>query len=106
TLLQEVQLRLEEMKVPAGYEIRYTGESEDQAEASEFLGKALLIALFLILLILVTQFDSIMQPLIILVSVILSLIGVLWVLILTGEAFGIIMTGIGIISLAGVVVNN
>lgn len=105
-LLEEVQLRLEEMKVPAGYEIRYTGESEDQAEASEFLGKALLIALFLILLILVTQFDSIMQPLIILVSVILSLIGVLWVLILTGEAFGIIMTGIGIISLAGVVVNN
>ncbi len=105
-ILEEVQLRLSDMKMPAGYEIRYTGESEDQAEAAGFLGKALLIALFLIMLILVTQFDSIMQPLIILVSVILSLVGVLWVLILTGEAAGIIMTGIGIISLAGVVVNN
>ncbi|MBA2662043.1 MAG: efflux RND transporter permease subunit [Bradymonadaceae bacterium] len=105
-LLEEVQKNLLDLQLPAGYVIRYTGESEDQNEAASFLAKALLTALFLILLILVTEFNSITQPLIILCSVLLSLIGVLWVLILTGEAFGIIMTGIAVISLAGVVVNN
>jgi CzcA family heavy metal efflux pump len=105
-LLKEAQTRLESLEVPAGYEIAYTGEQEDRKEAGAFLAKALLAAVFLILLILVTEFDSIVQPFIILGSVLLSLIGVLWVLIITGEPFGIIMTGIGIISLAGVVVNN
>src|SRR5690606_7707174 len=75
-------------------------------EAGEFLGRALLIALFIIMLILVTQFNSISQPLIILSSVVLSLIGVLWALMIYQMPFGIIMTGIGVISLAGVVVNN
>lgn len=105
-LLVEAQARLKGMKMPPGYELRYTGESEDQAEAGAFLGKALLIALFIIALILVTQFNSITQPMIILTSVVLSLIGVLWSLILNKEPLGIIMTGIGVISLAGVVVNN
>ena len=106
-LLERVQQEVDQMEeFPAGYDIRYTGENEDQAEAGAFLGKAMLLALFIIALILVTQFNSITQPLIILSSVLLSLIGVLWSLILTGEPFGIIMTGIGIISLAGVVVNN
>lgn len=105
-LLVEAQARLKELKMPPGYELRYTGESEDQAEAGAFLGKALLIALFIIALILVTQFNSITQPMIILTSVVLSLIGVLWSLILNQEPLGIIMTGIGVISLAGVVVNN
>ena len=105
-LLKQAQERLKDLAIPPGYELRYTGESEDQQAAGEFLGKALLAALFIILLILVTQFNSIVQPMIILSSVILSLIGVLWSLILNKEPFGIIMTGIGIISLAGVVVNN
>lgn len=105
-LLKQAQDSLKGLKVPPGYEIRYTGENEDQAEAGAFLGKALLAALFIIALILVTQFNSIAQPVIILSSVILSLIGVLWSLILNREPFGIIMSGIGIISLAGVVVNN
>jgi len=105
-LLGEVQKTLVDMEVPAGYEIRYTGENEDQKEAADFLSMALLFALFLIALVLVTEFNSILQPLIILGSVILSLIGVLWSLILSGEPFGIIMTGIAVISLAGVVVNN
>jgi CzcA family heavy metal efflux pump len=105
-LLKEAQSRLESLDLPAGYEIAYTGEQEDQKEAGEFLAKALLAAVFLILLILVTEFDSIAQPFIILCSVLLSLIGVFWSLIITGMPFGIIMTGIGIISLAGVVVNN
>ncbi|RDV37172.1 hypothetical protein DV096_14405 [Bradymonadaceae bacterium TMQ3] len=104
--LAEAQERLADLKLPAGYEIRYTGESQDQEEAAAFLGNALLAAVFLILLILVTQFNSIAQPFIIMFTVFLSLIGVLWSLIVTQAPFGIIMTGIGIISLAGVVVNN
>ena len=57
-------------------------------------------------MVLVTQFDSLAVPAIIMASVVLSLVGVLWGLILTGTSFGVIMTGIGVISLAGVVVNN
>jgi CzcA family heavy metal efflux pump len=105
-LLKEAQTRLEALELPPGYEIAYTGEQEDQKEAGDFLAKALLAAVFLILLILVTEFDSIVQPFIILCSVLLSLIGVFWSLIISGMPFGIIMTGIGVISLAGVVVNN
>ena len=105
-LLATVQTELEGLKLPPGYEIRYTGENEDQEEAGAFLGRAMMLALFIIMLILVTQFNSISQPMIILSSVLLSLIGVLWSLILTGAPFGIIMTGIAVISLAGVVVNN
>lgn len=105
-LLKSVQEELKDYKPPAGYSINYTGENKDQEEAAAFLGRALLIALFIIMLILVTQFNSIIQPMIIISSVLLSLIGVLWGLIIAQEPFGIIMTGIGIISLAGVVVNN
>ncbi|MFU8804373.1 MAG: efflux RND transporter permease subunit, partial [Bradymonadaceae bacterium] len=105
-LLREVQKLLEDYPIPAGYELRYTGETEDQKEAGDFLKMALLAAIFLILLILVTEFNSIVQPFIIMCSVLLSLIGVLWSLIITGMPFGIIMTGIGVISLSGVVVNN
>lgn len=105
--LKGVQKRVaEEVVVPAGYELRYTGQNKDQAEAQDFLSKALLAALFLIALVLVTQFNSVIQPFIILCSVILSLLGVLWTLVLREMPFGVIMTGIGVISLAGVVVNN
>ncbi len=105
-LLAQVQERVEAIPIPAGYEIRYTGEQQDTEEAGDFLFKALLAAVFLISLILVTEFDSIVQPFIILFTVLLSLIGVLWSLMVTGMPFGVIMTGIGIISLSGVVVNN
>jgi CzcA family heavy metal efflux pump len=105
-VLKAVQLKLADHRLPPGYQIRYTGENEEQVEAQIFLGKALLAALFLITLVLVTQFNSLLQPLVIVASVFLSLIGVLWGLILTGTPFGVIMVGIGIISLAGVVVNN
>lgn len=105
-VLKSAQTRLKDLQMPAGYTIRYAGETEDQKEAGEFLAKALLAALFIITLILVTQFNSIAQPMIILFSVVLSLIGVLLSLIIAQEPFGIIMSGIGIISLAGVVVNN
>ncbi len=95
-----------EITWPRGYEYRFTGEQEEQAKAQDFLGKAFVATLFLILLILLTQFNSLFTPLVILTSVVLSLIGVFTGLLVTGTAFGVIMTGVGVISLAGVVVNN
>ena len=79
---------------------------EEQEKAQAFLSKAFAAALFLIMLILVTQFNSVSQPLIILTSVILSLGGVFLGLSFMGFSFGIVMSGVGVISLAGVVVNN
>jgi len=92
--------------VPENVAYKFTGQQEEQATELAFLSKALLIAVFLILLIIVTQFNSYSTPAIILFSVLLSLIGVFLGLILSGQTFVIIMTMIGIISLAGVVVNN
>ncbi len=91
---------------PRGYAYRFTGEQQEQAKAAAFLEKAFIATIFIIFLIMVTQFNSFMTPFIILTSVILSLIGVFFGLLITNTAFGIIMTGIGVISLAGVVVNN
>lgn len=93
-------------KMPVGSTIRLGGANDEQRESQEFLVNAFLIALFLILMVLVGEFNRIDLPIIILASVILSLVGVLWGLILTGTPFGIMMTGIGVISLAGIVVNN
>ena len=81
-------------------------DQEEQQKASAFLGKAFLAAVFLIFLVLLTQFNSLAQSMIVISSVVLSLMGVFIGLIVTGMPFGIIMTGIGVISLAGVVVNN
>ncbi|MFP3928600.1 MAG: efflux RND transporter permease subunit, partial [Desulfobacteraceae bacterium] len=96
----------QEIQWPRGYEYRFTGEQEEQAKAQDFLGKAFVATISIILLILLTQFNSFFTPVIILTSVVLSLIGVFTGLLVTGTAFGVIMTGIGVISLAGVVVNN
>jgi CzcA family heavy metal efflux pump len=89
-----------------GYAMDFTGESEDQEESAAFLSKAFAIGLMLMLLVLVTQFNSVQRPAIILGSVVMSLVGVLIGLMITQNKFGIIMTGLGVISLAGVVVNN
>ncbi|MFH1489723.1 MAG: efflux RND transporter permease subunit [Pseudomonadota bacterium] len=97
---------LADAALPPGYRMRFTGEFEEQQAAQAFLTKAFGAALFLILLILVTQFNSVSQPLIIMTSVILSLGGVFIGLAFMEMPFGIIMTGVGVISLAGVVVNN
>ncbi|MCA9757262.1 MAG: efflux RND transporter permease subunit [Candidatus Eisenbacteria bacterium] len=105
-VLGEVQKQLEGFALPAGYHLAYTGASEDQAEAEEFLSQAFEIALILIFVILVTQFGSVSVPFVIMTSVILSLIGVFLGLLVTRTPFGIIMTGVGVISLAGIVVNN
>lgn len=92
--------------LPSGFALRLGGANDEQRKSQEFLSRAFLIAIFLIGMVLVSQFNRFDLPLIILSSVILSLVGVLWGLILTGTSFGIIMTGLGVISLAGVVVNN
>jgi len=105
-VLRDVQDRLAALKLPMGYEIRYAGEKETEDEARTFLGKAFVVALLLITLVLVVQFNSLMVPFIIMTTVILSLIGALVGLLVWGLPFGIIMSGIGVISLAGVVVNN
>ncbi len=95
-----------EYKAPDGVRLSLGGSNEEEQEAAAFLMKAFGSAILMIFLVLVTQFNSISRPIIIMVSVLLSLIGVLWGLLLTGTPFGIMMTGVGVISLAGVVVNN
>jgi multidrug efflux pump subunit AcrB len=105
-VLSDVQKQLSMLELPAGYEIRYAGEKETEDESRAFLGKAFGIALLLVVLVLVIQFNSLMVPLIIMTTVVLSLIGALTGLLICGLPFGVIMTGIGVISLAGVVVNN
>lgn len=91
---------------PAGYKWAMTGEQEEQDKTSMFLIKALFIALSLIFIIMVTQFNSALKPLIIMITVLFSTIGVFLGLGLFKMDFVILMSGIGIISLAGIVVNN
>ena len=105
-VLNDVKKKLAAYKMPDGYIITFTGESKDQNEASAFLGKAFMISLLMIFLFMVMEFNSLRTPLIIMFSVLLSLIGVLGGLLITSTPFGIMMTGIGVISLAGIVVRN
>ena len=97
---------LKDFPIPPGYKTQFTGEFEFQKESEEFLSRSFAVALFLIFLILVTMFNSVSQPFIIMTSVLLSLGGVFLGLMTIRSPFGIIMTGVGVISLAGVVVNN
>lgn len=101
-----IKLTLDEYDMPDGYSYSFTGEQEDMKRSMSFLMQAMLIAVALILIILVTQFNSIIKPLIIMFSVMLSTIGVFGGIATFKMDMVIIMTGIGIISLAGVVVNN
>jgi multidrug efflux pump len=87
-------------------DIKITGEQEDQQETSSFLGNAMMLALFLIMFILITQFNSLGKPIIIVSEVLLSLIGVFIGYGITGMPFSIIMSGMGIVALAGIVVRN
>lgn len=105
-VLADVQARLEGFDLPAGYNISYTGESEEMDESQRFLVNAFVVALLLISLVMVAEFNSVLQPLIIMSTVILSLSGVFMALILFDMPFGIVMTGVAVIGLAGVVVNN
>jgi len=106
SIVQQYKKLLANYDLPEAYTVKFTGEQEDQQESAAFLMNAMIIAVFLIFLILVTQFNSVTKPFIILVSVLLSTIGVFLGYTIFRMDFIIIMTGIGIISLAGVVVNN
>jgi len=102
----KIRSAVEGFEVPKGISLSFTGEQEEQAKEMAFLSKALLIAVLLIFLIMVAQFNSATTPIIISISVLLSLIGVLFGLLIFRMEFVILMTMIGIISLAGIVVNN
>lgn len=103
-LLRSLQAEMPEP--PAGVTIKVGGENEDQQQAANFLTTAFLVAIALMLLILVTQFNSLYQTFLILSAIVLSTAGVLLGLLLNGQSFGIVMVGMGIIALAGIVVNN
>jgi multidrug efflux pump subunit AcrB len=103
---REVEAVVAGLELPPGVSIGYTGENVEQEKSERFMKKAFAIAVLLIALVLVTQFNSVAIPFIIVFTVLLSLVGVFAGLLLTGTPFGVIMTGVGVISLAGVVVNN
>ncbi len=105
-IVRAIDQKLKEYPFPEGITYRMTGEQEEMKKNFAFLQRALLIAVFLIFLILVTEFNSVKQPFIILSTVILSLIGVLLGLVIFQMDFIVVMTMIGIIALAGIVVNN
>ncbi|MEQ9426040.1 MAG: efflux RND transporter permease subunit [Cyclobacteriaceae bacterium] len=107
TLINEqIKGLLADFDMPPGYEFKFGGEQEEQAKEMAFLSKALMMAVFLIFLIIVSQFNKITAPFIIMTTVLFSTIGVFLGLIVFRMDFVIIMTMIGIISLAGIVVNN
>jgi multidrug efflux pump len=105
-VVASVQRSLAGFSKPDGVDLKITGEQEDQKETADFLSIAMLLSLFGILFILITQFNSISKPIIIVSEVIFSVIGVLLGFIITGMPISIIMTGMGIVALAGIVVRN
>jgi len=105
-IITELEILLADFELPEGYDLKFTGEQEEQQKSADFLSRALVIAIFSIFLIIVAQFNSFLSPFIIILSILFSTIGVFLGLVIFDMDFIIIMTGIGIISLAGVVVNN
>ena len=104
--IAELTKWLETDPLPTGIEFEWTGDQEDQAESGAFLGKAFLGALGLMFIILLAQFNSVYNALLVLGAVVLSTAGVLIGMLVMDQAFSIIMTGTGIVALAGIVVNN
>jgi multidrug efflux pump subunit AcrB len=102
----EINKAIADFDTPEGYTIVMTGEQEEQAETGAFLSSALLISIGLIFMILVLQFNSVNKSLIILSEIVFSIIGVLLGFIITGMSISVVMTGIGIVTLAGIVVKN
>jgi multidrug efflux pump subunit AcrB len=105
-VVANIQSEIDQFKSPPGVEVKMAGEQEEQQETMLFLGTALMISLGLILIILVTQFNSITKPLIILSEILFSIIGVLLGVTIFGMEMSIVMSGVGIIALAGIVVRN
>lgn len=105
-IIAEIKKSMASFDLPSGYSIDFTGEQEQQQEIGAFMVKALFIAVALILVILVGQFNSIAKPLIIAVQIVFSIIGVLLGFIIFQIDMSIMMTGMGVIAVAGIVVKN
>lgn len=105
-VVQDVQKAMRDFSAPEGVSIQMTGSQEEQAETSAFLGWAMMTAMLLIILILVLQFNSISKPVIILIEILFSIIGVFLGFSIFKMEFSIVMSGVGIIALAGIVVRN
>ena len=105
-VVANIQSEIDQFKTPDGVSVKMAGEQEEQLETAAFLGKAMLTALGLILIILVTQFNSISKPVIILSEILFSIIGVLLGITIFGMEMSVVMSGIGIVALAGIVVRN
>tara|TARA_B110000858_G_scaffold197865_1_gene261211 strand:+ start:16685 stop:19789 length:3105 start_codon:yes stop_codon:yes gene_type:complete len=104
--VRELELYMEENPPARGVIYQFRGANEEQAESAAFLSKAFSLALALMAILLVTQFNSYYQALLILSSVLLSTTGVLLGLLISGQTFSVILTGTGIVALAGIIVNN
>ena len=104
--VRRLQAGLERVELDAAVDVRFRGEAEEQAEAGNFLLLAFGFSVFLMLLLLVTQFNRFSQAFLVLSAIVFSTAGVLLALLVRGEPFGIVMSGIGILALAGIVVNN
>ena len=105
-LIVELQGSLDGLGLPAGVDVEFGGEAEEQQDAMIFLMSAFGAAIGLMFVILLTQFNSFWQAFVVMSAIVFSIAGVLIGLMVTGRPFGIVMVGIGIIALAGIVVNN
>jgi multidrug efflux pump len=104
--IEALRAALAEADLPADVAWSFAGEAEDQRAATQFLTRAFIAAIFLMTLILVTQFNSFYQAFVVMSAIVFSIAGVLLGLLVTGRPFGVVMGGIGVIALAGIVVNN
>lgn len=105
-IVKQIQEQMKTFDLPESVELNFTGQIEEQNKEMAFLSTALLLALGFILILLVYQFNSIVKPILIFITILLSFTGVFFGLLITGQPFVILMTMMGIISLAGIVVNN
>ena len=97
---------LDEAQLPPGTDYSFAGEAEDQQEAMVFLMSAFVAAILLMFVILLLQFNSFFQAVVVMSAIVFSIAGVLLGLLVTGQPFGVVMGGVGMIALAGIVVNN
>ena len=105
-IIASIDDAMQNYPLPDGFSYEFTGEQQQQAEDMEFLSTTFLVAVFMIFIIIVAQFNSVISPFIIILSVLFSTIGVFLGYSFSGNDISVIFTGVGIISLAGVVVNN
>ncbi len=104
--VQDFKQWLTGITLPTGVKVELLGANKEQRDAADFLGKAMVASLFLMFIVLLLQFNSIYLSLITLSTVIMSTVGVMLGMLLTGQLFSVVMTGTGIVALAGIVVNN